>query len=96
MVAALRYERDCVVAWSCDHLCIILYASVGLMERIKDGETVICAEGYLFHFERMGYLKAGPFTPEVVVDHPELVRQLYKDFVRAGSDVVQAFTVSHF
>ena len=64
------------------------------MERIKDGETVICAEGYLFWFERQGYLKAGPFTPEVVVDHPELVRQLYRDFVRAGSDVVQAFTVS--
>ncbi|XP_041461289.1 betaine--homocysteine S-methyltransferase 1-like [Lytechinus variegatus] len=64
----------------------------GLMERIRDGETVVCAEGYIFAFERLGYLKAGPFTPEVVVDHPELVRQMYKDFVRAGSDVVQAFT----
>ena len=64
------------------------------MERIKDGETVIVAEGYIFAFEHLGYLKAGPFTPEVVVDHPELVRQMYKDFVRAGSDVVQAFTVS--
>ncbi|XP_030851334.1 betaine--homocysteine S-methyltransferase 1-like [Strongylocentrotus purpuratus] len=66
--------------------------SKGLMERIKDGETVIVAEGYIFAFEHLGYLKAGPFTPEVVVDHPELVRQMYKDFVRAGSDVVQAFT----
>ncbi|XP_054753318.2 betaine--homocysteine S-methyltransferase 1-like [Lytechinus pictus] len=66
--------------------------SKGLMDRIKDGETVIVAEGYIFAFEHLGYLKAGPFTPEVVVDHPELVRQMYKDFVRAGSDVVQAFT----
>ncbi|XP_041461320.1 betaine--homocysteine S-methyltransferase 1-like [Lytechinus variegatus] len=64
----------------------------GLLQRINDGETIIVAEGYIFAFERMGYLKAGPFTPEVVVDHPELVRQMYKDFVRAGSDVVQAFT----
>ncbi|XP_071498373.1 betaine--homocysteine S-methyltransferase 1-like [Diadema antillarum] len=64
----------------------------GLMERIRDGETVICAEGYVFAFERLGYLRAGPFTPEVVVDHPDLVKQMYRDFVRAGSDVVQAFT----
>ncbi|XP_072178801.1 betaine--homocysteine S-methyltransferase 1-like [Diadema setosum] len=64
----------------------------GLMERIRDGETVIVAEGYVFAFERLGYLKAGPFTPEVVVDHPDLVKQMYRDFVRAGSDVVQAFT----
>ncbi|XP_054752720.2 betaine--homocysteine S-methyltransferase 1-like [Lytechinus pictus] len=64
----------------------------GLLQRIQDGESVIVAEGYIFAFERLGYLKAGPFTPEVVVDHPELVRQMYKDFVRAGSDVVQAFT----
>eukprot|EP00057_Strongylocentrotus_purpuratus_P028909 XP_011683383.1 PREDICTED: betaine--homocysteine S-methyltransferase 1-like [Strongylocentrotus purpuratus] len=40
--------------------------SKGLMERIKDGETVIVAEGYIFAFEHLGYLKAGPFTPEVV------------------------------
>ncbi|XP_071497471.1 betaine--homocysteine S-methyltransferase 1-like [Diadema antillarum] len=64
----------------------------GLMERIRDGETVIVAEGYVFAFERLGYLKAGPFTPEVVIDHPDLVKQMYRDFVRAGSDVVQAFT----
>ena len=47
------------------------------MERINGGETVICAEGYVFAFEHLGYLKAGPFTPEVVVDHPELVKQMY-------------------
>ncbi|XP_071498403.1 betaine--homocysteine S-methyltransferase 1-like [Diadema antillarum] len=67
-------------------------SSKGLMERIRDGETVICAEGYLYAFEHKGYLKAGPYVPEVVVDHPDLVRQMYIDFVRAGSDVVQAFT----
>ncbi|XP_066278064.1 betaine--homocysteine S-methyltransferase 1-like [Branchiostoma lanceolatum] len=64
----------------------------GLLDRLKAGETVICAEGYLFEFERRGYLKAGPFAPEVVVEHPELVRGLHREFAHAGSDVVLAFT----
>ena len=61
------------------------------LERIADG-PVICAEGYLFEFERRGYLQAGAFVPEVVLDHPELVAQLHREFVHAGSDVVEAFT----
>jgi betaine-homocysteine S-methyltransferase len=31
---------------------------------------VICAEGYLFELERRGYLQAGGFVPEVVLEHP--------------------------
>ena len=53
---------------------------------------VICAEGYLFELERRGYLSAGAFVPEVVLDHPEAVMQLHRDFLRAGSDVSLAFT----
>ena len=63
----------------------------GLMERLAQG-PVICAEGYLFEFERRGYLQAGAFVPEVVLEHPELVEQLHREFVHAGSDVVEAFT----
>ena len=44
-------------------------------------------------FERRGYLTAGSFVPEVVLEHPELVRQQYEEFAHAGSDVVLAFTV---
>jgi betaine-homocysteine S-methyltransferase len=62
-----------------------------LLERLAEG-PVICAEGYLFEFERRGYLQAGAFVPEVVLDHPELVAQLHREFVHAGSDVVEAFT----
>ncbi|XP_071496807.1 betaine--homocysteine S-methyltransferase 1-like, partial [Diadema antillarum] len=65
---------------------------LGLLERLNRGESVIVAEGYVFAFEKLCYIQAGPFVPEVVIEHPELVRQMYKDFVRAGSDVVQAFT----
>ncbi|MCH7778397.1 MAG: homocysteine S-methyltransferase family protein, partial [Gemmatimonadetes bacterium] len=51
--------------------------SPGLMERLADG-PVICAEGYLFELERRGYLQAGAFVPEVVSDHPDVVRQLHQ------------------
>ncbi len=63
----------------------------GLLERLERG-PVVCAEGYLFELERRGYVQAGAFVPEVVLDHPEAVAQLHRDFVRAGSDVVEAFT----
>ena len=68
--------------------------NLGLLDRLRDNEPVIVAEGYLFEFERRGYLQAGGFVPEVVIDHPELVKQLHEEFVHAGSDVVEAFTVS--
>jgi len=66
-------------------------ARPGLLERLADG-PVICAEGYLFELERRGYLQAGAFVPLVVLEHPELVAQLHREFVHAGSDVVEAFT----
>jgi betaine-homocysteine S-methyltransferase len=62
-----------------------------LLERLREG-PVICAEGYLFELERRGYLQAGGFVPEVVLEHPEKVAELHREFVHAGSDVVEAFT----
>jgi betaine-homocysteine S-methyltransferase len=66
-------------------------ARQGLLERLAAG-PVICAEGYLFEFERRGYLQAGAYVPEVVLEHPDLVGELHRTFVHAGSDVVEAFT----
>ena len=60
-------------------------------ERLAAG-PVVCGEGYLFELERRGYLQAGAFVPEVVLDHPEEVAALHRQFVHAGSDVVEAFT----
>ena len=57
-----------------------------------DNDVLLVAEGYLFEMERRGYLKAGPFVPEVVLDFPLAVRQLHEEFARAGSDVIVAFT----
>lgn len=66
-------------------------ARPGLIERLAQG-PVICAEGYLFEMERRGYLQAGAFVPEVVLEHPEVLEQLHREFARAGSDVIEAFT----
>ena len=64
---------------------------MNLIEKLDQG-PILCAEGYLFAMERRGYLQAGAYVPEVVLEHPEVVTQLHREFIRAGSDVVQAFT----
>src|SRR5258708_39529487 len=66
-------------------------AGKGLLARLKKG-PVICAEGYLFELERRGYLQAGAFVPEAVLEHPRVVQQLHRDFVHAGPAVGEAFT----
>jgi betaine-homocysteine S-methyltransferase len=63
----------------------------GLVERLRDG-TVLGAEGYVFELERRGYIKAGPYVPEVVLDFPAAVAELHREFLRAGSDVMVALT----
>ena len=62
-----------------------------LITRLNEG-PVLFAEGYLFAMERRGYLSAGGFVPTVVLEHPDVLSQLHREFIRAGSDVVQAFT----
>ncbi len=63
----------------------------GILARLKQG-TVIGAEGYIFELERRGYIKAGPYVPEVVLDFPDAVKELHREFLRAGSDVMVALT----
>lgn len=65
-----------------------------MRERLRNKKDIVVAEGYVIEFERRGYLRAGCFVPEVVLNYPELVQSLYEEFVHAGSDVVLAFTVS--
>ena len=62
-----------------------------LVERLAEG-VVVGAEGYVFELERRGYVKAGPYVPEVILDEPEALRQLHREFLRAGSDVMVALT----
>lgn len=62
------------------------------VERLNNPEPIVLAGGYLFEVERRGYLTAGEFVPKVALDHPEVLRQVTTDFVRAGSDIALAFT----
>src|SRR3984885_14968058 len=63
----------------------------GIVDRLRAG-TVLGAEGYVFELERRGYIKAGPFVPEGVLDHSDAVRELHREFLRAGADVMVALT----
>src|SRR5271166_613346 len=67
------------------------FMSLSIVGRLRAG-TVLGAEGYVFELERRGYIKAGPFVPEVVLDFPEAVRELHREFLRAGADVMVALT----
>jgi betaine-homocysteine S-methyltransferase len=62
-----------------------------IRDRLQRG-PLIGDGGTLFELERRGYVAAGPFTPEVSIEHPQALQQLQTDFARAGSDVIQAFT----
>ncbi|XP_020908218.1 betaine--homocysteine S-methyltransferase 1 [Exaiptasia diaphana] len=64
----------------------------GLLERLENNEVVIGDGGFVFALEKRGFVKAGPWTPEAVLENPEAVRQLHREFLRAGSDVMQTFT----
>ena len=63
----------------------------GLLERLSEG-PVLGDGGYLLELEKRGYVRGGPFTPEVSLTHPEALLQLHREFVRAGAEVLQALT----
>jgi betaine-homocysteine S-methyltransferase len=63
----------------------------GILERLKEG-PVLGDGGYLLELEKRGWVRAGPFTPEVVLTHPEAVHELHAEFREAGAEVLQALT----
>ncbi|XP_040581277.1 betaine--homocysteine S-methyltransferase 1 [Lepeophtheirus salmonis] len=63
----------------------------GLLERLAEG-PVIGDGGFVFALEKRGYVKAGPWTPECLLENPEAVLQLHREFAAAGADIVQALT----
>ncbi|CAL8387868.1 unnamed protein product [Boreogadus saida] len=67
-------------------------AKKNILERLDAGEVVLGDGGYVFELEKRGYVKAGPWTPEAASEHPEAVRQLHREFLRAGADILQTFT----
>lgn len=63
----------------------------GLLERLAAG-PVLGDGGYLLELEKRGWVRAGPFTPEVVLEHPSALRELHREFRAAGAEVLQALT----
>src|SRR5919108_4144637 len=62
-----------------------------ILEKLKRG-PVLGDGGYLLELEKRGWVRAGPFTPEVALNNPEALRQLHIEFREAGSEVLQALT----
>ena len=68
-------------------------------------QVVLGDGGYLIELERRGYVDSGSgrekvgtgrgsgqFTPEVAIENPEALRELHREFLLAGSHVLQALT----
>ena len=75
-----------------------------IRELIKSG-VVLGDGGYLIELERRGYVDSGSgrekvgtgrgsgqFTPEVAIENPDALRELHREFLLAGSQVLQALT----
>jgi betaine-homocysteine S-methyltransferase len=63
----------------------------GILERLAEG-VVLGDGGYLLELEKRGWVRGGPFTPEVVLNRPQAVRELHTEFREAGAEVLQALT----
>ena len=75
-----------------------------IAELMKEG-VVLGDGGYLIELERRGYVDSGSgrekvgtgrgsgqFTPEVAIENPEALQELHREFLNAGSRVLQALT----
>src|SRR3954462_9808995 len=62
-----------------------------ILQRLAVG-PVLGDGGVLLELEKRGYVQAGPFTPEVVIEHPEALAQLHREVLRAGTEAFQTMT----
>jgi betaine-homocysteine S-methyltransferase len=62
--------------------------AIGILEQLANG-VVLGDGGYIVELEQRGWVTAGAFTPEVALEHPGAVRELYSEMMNAGADVIQ-------
>ena len=62
------------------------------LKRLQEGKPILMAEGYIFELERRGCIQAGPFCPIILLEEPEMIKQVTRDYVNNGSDVIVACT----
>jgi betaine-homocysteine S-methyltransferase len=78
--------------------------ALSILERVRQG-IVVGDGGYMLELERRGYVDSGSerekvgtgrgsgqFTPEVAIENPDALRGLHREFLLAGSQVLQALT----
>lgn len=76
-----------------------------ILDRIAKQGIVLGDGGYLLELERRGWVDSGSgrekvgtgkgsgqFTPEVAIENPEALRELHREFLNAGSQILQALT----
>jgi betaine-homocysteine S-methyltransferase len=76
-----------------------------ILDKISKQGIVLGDGGYLIELERRGWVDSGSgrekvgtgkgsgqFTPEVAIEHPDALRELHREFLNAGSQVLQALT----
>jgi betaine-homocysteine S-methyltransferase len=76
-----------------------------ILDKISKQAVVLGDGGYLIELERRGWVDSGSgrekvgtgkgsgqFTPEVAIEHPDALRELHREFLNAGSQVLQALT----
>ena len=76
-----------------------------ILELVAKQGIVLGDGGYLIELERRGWVDSGSgrekvgtgkgsgqFTPEVAIEHPDALRELHREFLNAGSQVLQALT----
>lgn len=59
-----------------------------ILEQLASG-IVLGDGGYIVELEKRGYVIAGPFTPELAITHPEAIREMHREFLNAGAEVLQ-------
>lgn len=52
-------------------MIFFLFLLQGILERLDSGEVVVGDGSFLITLEKRGYVKAGLWTPEAIVDHPD-------------------------
>lgn len=59
-----------------------------ILDKLRQG-VVLGDGGYIVELERRGYVIAGPFTPELALTHPDAIREMHREFLDAGAEVLQ-------
>src|SRR5919204_7005760 len=59
-----------------------------ILDKLEQG-VVLGDGGYIVELERRGYVIAGPFTPELAITRPEAIREMHREFLDAGAEVLQ-------